>query len=169
MQFIMNHFRFMSLIILIQFPLATHFATTDLDSVTSKDTEHSRHIYQGENCGNRQTANNGDTQRTPHLSSHSVTYCHRHHTQNSCQGSHQHRTKTTSSGNDSRAYQTHSPFTHQLRVVNKHNTILYYNTYQHDTSQYRHHIKMCTSKGQNHNDTAECKRYGEHDNKRIGK
>ena len=71
----------MFLPVCVEFALLLEAATSVLHTYCSEDTEHRRYIDEGEYSGNGKTANDADTQRTPHLGTYTMTGGHRHHTE----------------------------------------------------------------------------------------
>ena len=65
----------------IEFALTLEAATLVLHAYCSEDTEHRRNIDEGEHRGDGETADDADTQRTPHLGTDSMAGGHWHHTE----------------------------------------------------------------------------------------
>src|SRR3712207_2086099 len=114
------------------------------------------------------STDNGNGHRTPHLGTLPASGSHRYHTEHGRSGSHQYRTKTALARCDHGVQHRHAPFTTKRNIIDKHNTVLYHNTDEHDGPKQTHHTQGTSRKEQCHEYTAERKGQREHDNERIG-
>ena len=78
----------MQLVIIIQLTVFLNLLTRAADTNTCKRAIEYGDKNQCQNGRYRQTANYGNTQRTPHLGTFTLPYSHRHHTEDSGQCSH---------------------------------------------------------------------------------
>ena len=126
-----------------------------------------RHHEECEECRNGQTTDNHDAHRSPHFGTFAVAYCHRHHTQDGSERRHQHRTDTAAAGGLYGFVEFPAAFAQEVDVVDKHNAVFHNDTDQHDDTECANHIERTAGNPQGEYHTRECKRNGEHDDKRL--
>ena len=153
----------------IESKLAAVLATLTLDAYTSKHTVEYGHEHKGKDGRHGEATDYRYTQWTPHFRTFTLINGHWHHTEDSSESSHKHRAQTAAACSDGRLDGTHTAFTTQLGIVNKHNTILHHDTEEHDTAHEAHHIEAGACERQSENHTGNRERHGSDDDEGVGK
>ena len=94
-----------------------------------------------EEGGDRQTADDDDTERLPHLCAFTFADRHRDHTQNGGESRHEHRAQTGATGHLDSVIERISAFAHQVDIVHEHDTVLHHNTDQQYDTEGTDHIE----------------------------
>ena len=134
--------------------------------MTRHRTVENRNEVQRQERADRQTTDNDDTQRLPHLGTFTAGHSHRHHTEDRSECGHQDRTNTTTTGHRDRFVQFVPALTHEVNIVHEHNTVLHHNTDEQYNTQRADHIQRTTGEPQCEDHTRESRNNGEHDDSR---
>ena len=150
------------------FEAAVVLAALVADAGCGKYAVERGHEQQGEYGGESETADYGCTHRTPHFSALAGAYGHGHHAEDGGEGGHHNRTKARLATVYYGLAHGHAAFAVEGDVVDKHDTVLYYDTDKHDGANHRHHVERVAGEPKDDEHAGECEEKRCHDNAGVG-
>ena len=134
---------------------------------TFHETVEHGHHDEGDECGDKQTTDNDDTHRGPHLGALAGGGGHRYHAEDCGECGHHNRPHTRLARYGDGLVQLVTTFAHKVDIVNKHDTVLHHDTDKQDDTQRTDHVEVSACYQQREDDAGEGKRDGHHDDERF--